>query len=233
MSLTIGTGPFGDRPAGSFGFVPPPHVVYVERFPRRVRGRVGGRTMVDSDDVLLVHESGRLPHYAFPVADVTIDAEPEPHAEGHVTVPWEDMDEWLEEDEQVEVHPRDPYHRIDTFSTARHVVVTLDGVVLAGSRGARVLFETSLPARWYLPPDDVRLDLLEPSGTVTECAYKGTATHWSARIGDAVVDDVAWTYDDVRREGEPVRGLICFYDERVDVDVDGDRRERPVTRWSR
>jgi uncharacterized protein (DUF427 family) len=205
----------------------------VEAFPRRVRGLVGGQPVVDSDDVLLVHESGRLPHYAFPARHVTLDAAPEPHAAGHVTVPWDEADEWLEEDERVEVHPGDPYHRIDTFSTARHVGVSLDGVVLADSRRARVLFETSLPPRWYLPPDDVRLDLLVASGTVTRCAYKGTATHWSARIGASVIDDVAWTYDVVRREGEPVRGLIAFYDERVGVEVDDEPRERPTTAWSR
>lgn len=235
MSLTFGTAPFGDRPGGRFNFEPPPHVVYVERFPRRVRAEVGEQVVVDSDAVVLVHEHGKLPHYAFPAGDVRIDGAPEPHADGFVTVGWDAVDAWYEEDERVEVHPRDPYHRIDTFSTSRRVTVSIDGVQLADSTRARALYETGLPVRWYLPPDDVRRDLLQPSDTLTECAYKGTARYWSARIGDAVVADVAWAYGDhaVRREGEPVRGLIAFYDEHVDVDVDGIRQDRPETKWSR
>ena len=119
-------------------------MVFVERFPGRVRGRIGDRTLVDRDAGLFVHETDELPHYAFPVADVHVDGEPEPHAPGHVTVAWEAMEEWYEEDERVEVHPRDPYHRIDTFATSRVVRVSLAGIVLAESRRARALFEMSL-----------------------------------------------------------------------------------------
>lgn len=232
MSLTVGTAPFGPHRAGRFDFEPPHRAVFVEPFPRRVRAVLGGDTVVDSDAVLLVHETGQLPHYAFPAGDVSIDAEPEVHAGGHVTVPWDGVDAWFEEDERVEVHPRDPYHRIDTFGTSRRVEVSLDGTLLAASTRARALYETSLPVRWYLPAADVRTELLSPSSTVTECAYKGTARHWHTRLGDRVVEDVAWTYDEVRREGEPVRGLIAFYNERVDLDVDGVRHERPITQWS-
>jgi len=131
------------------------------------------------------------------------------------------------------VHPRDPYHRIDTYSTSRRISVSVNGMLVAESTRAEALFETSLPTRYYLPVDDVRMELLEPSETITQCAYKGTARHWSARIDDDLVPDVAWTYDDVRREGEPVQGLIAFYNERLDLDVDGIRQERPHTRWSR
>lgn len=233
MSLMIGKGPFGRRSAGRFDFDPPDHVVYVERFPRRVRADRGGETVVDSDAVVLVHESGKLPHYAFPAGDVRLDAPPEPHADGYVTVDWGAVDAWYEEDERVEVHPRDPYHRIDTFATSRHIVVSLGGVVLAESTGARALYETSLPTRYYLPAEDVRVDLLVPSDTVTRCAYKGTARHWSARVGDETVPDVAWTYEQPRREAETVRDRIAFYDERVDVDIDGARQDRPETAWSR
>lgn len=235
MSLTIGTGPFGQHPAGRFNFEPPEHVVFVDPLRRRVRAERGDQVVVDSDDVVLVHESGKLPHYAFPIADVHVDAAPEPNADGFVTVAWDAADAWYEEDERIEVHPRDPYHRIDTLATSRRVTVSLDGVELATTTRALALHETGLPIRWYLPPDDVHLDLLEPSKTVTECAYKGTARHWSARIGDRVVEDVAWSYgeDAVRQDGEPVQGRIAFYDERVDLDVDGSRRQRPVTQWSR
>lgn len=234
MTLTIGTGPFGPHPAGRFDFDPPGHVVYVERLPRRVRGVVDGKAVVDSEDAVLVHETDNLPHYAFPAGDVFLDAEPEPHADGYVTVPWDAVDVWFEEDERIEVHPRDPYHRIDTFSTSRRVTVSIDGVVLAESTRAKALYETGLPTRWYLPREDVRLDLLEPSETATQCAYKGTAQHWSARIRDRLVADVAWGYghDVVFQEGEPVRGLVAFYNERVDLEVDGTREERPSTKRS-
>ena len=235
MSLTIGTGPFGPRPAGTWNFEPPEHAVFVEPLPRRVRAQLDGETVIDTTEAVLVHESGKLPHYAFPAGDVHIASNSEPHAEGHVTVAWDAVDAWFEEDERVEVHPRDPYHRIDTLATSRRVVVTPDGLELAQSTRAKALYETGLPIRYYLPPSDVRRELLVPSPTVTECAYKGTAVHWSARMGDHVVEDVAWSYghDVVRREGEPVRGLIAFYNERVDLDVDDGRHKRPSTQWSR
>ncbi len=204
---------------------------------------------------MLVHQSRRLPYYAFPREDVSIGGAPEPLVEGYVTVPWGDVDEWFEEDEKVSVHPRDPYHRIDTFTTSRQVRVSLDGHVLAESTGAKALFETGLPVRYYLPFRDVRLEHLVASDTVTQCAYKGTAIHWSARFGDpthsspahldpahvdpAHVDpahvDIAWTYegDDVQRDAEAVRGRICFYNERTDVEVDGLSQAQPQTPWSR
>jgi len=230
----MGRAPFGGSPAGRFNFEPPDHVVYVEAFPRRVRAERGGEVVVDSDRVVLVHESGELPHYAFPGHDVRVPATPEPHAEGYVVVGWGEVDAWFEEDERVEVHPRDPYHRIDTFSTSRVITVSVEGVTLAQSGRAKALYETGLPVRYYLPAEDVRFDLLERSETVTQCAYKGTATHWSARVDGGLVTDVAWSYqDDVWREGEPVRGLVAFYNERVDLDVDGGREERPRTKWSR
>jgi uncharacterized protein (DUF427 family) len=235
MSLTMGRGPFGHKPGGVFNFQPPDHVVFVDDFPRRVRAVKDGLTVVDSDRVKLVHQSRRLPYYAFPAADVSIDAADEPLVQGHVTIPWDAVDAWFEEDDEVFVHPRDPYHRIDTARTSRHVRVSVAGTVLADSTAAVALYETGLPVRYYLPGDDVVPGVLEPSPTVTACAYKGRATHWSARLADRVVDDVAWSYDgdDVRREAEDVRGRVCFYNERVDLDVDGARQERPWSPWSR
>lgn len=233
MTITMGTGPFGHQPAGRFNFQPPEHVVYVDDFPRRVRAVKGGATVVDSGRVKLVYETRTLPHYAFPREDVGLDATAEPHVEGYVRVPWADVDAWFEEDEEVFVHPKDPYHRIDVLATSRPIRVSLDGHVLAESTRARALYETSLPIRYYLLPEDVRTELLEPSDTLTQCAYKGEARHWSARIGDRVVPDVAWTYDDPTREVEPIRGRICFYNERVDLEVDGVAAERPETPWSR
>lgn len=222
MSLTAGRGPFGSSPSGRFNFDAPERVVYVEEFPRRVRAVIDGRTVIDSDNVVLVHESGNLPHYAFPAEAVDVDADDEPHADGYVTVAWESVDAWFEEDERVEVHPRDPYHRIDTFSTSRRVRVTLRGVTLAETTRSRALYETGLPAQFYVPSADVDVRLLEPSPTRTECPYKGTARHWSARIDGDLVEDVAWQYNiDVRREAEPVRGFFAFYDDRTRIEVDG------------
>lgn len=131
--------------------------------------------------------------------------------------------EWLEEDEPVMGHPHDPFKRIDVLRSDRHVVVSLDGTVLAESRRAMALFETWLPVRWYLPHDDVRWDLLRPSETHTVCAYKGVASYLSAE--GAAGADIAWFYPDPLHDAEPVRDLVAFWSERVQVTVDG----APVT----
>ena len=162
MSLTAGCGPFGRRRGGRFDFDAPDHVVYVEDFPHRVRAVIAGRVVIDSDDGVLVHETGALPHCAFPAERVDIDADGDPHADGYVTVPWDVVDAWFEEDERVEVHPRDPYHRIDTFSTSRRIRVTIEGVTLAETTRSRALYETGLPDRFYMPSADVDMSLLDP-----------------------------------------------------------------------
>jgi uncharacterized protein (DUF427 family) len=145
---------------------------------------------------------------------------------------WDSLDRWLEEDEEVHVHVRDPYHRVDVLPTSRHVRVSLDGQVLADSRRALAVFETSLPTRWYLPLEDVRTELLEPCDLRTRCAYKGFAEYRSVRVGDRVEHGLAWMYMDPRREAAPIAGRLCFFDERVDVEVDGEPQERPRTQWS-
>jgi uncharacterized protein (DUF427 family) len=145
---------------------------------------------------------------------------------------WEAMDAWFEEDEEVYTHPRSPYSRIDVLETSRHVRVEIDGVVLADSGHAHVLFETGLPARWYLPKVDVRMDLLEPTEKVTHCPYKGQAQYWSARIGDRLEPDVAWSYRTPLPESQKVAGMIAFYNERVDLFIDGELQERPKTVFS-
>src|SRR5947209_4395148 len=192
VSLTIGSGPFAPNTAGRLNVALPERVVYVEPFPRRVRAVLDGQTVIESDEVKLVHVSGTLPVYAFPAKDVHIESSPHPDLTGHVTVSWHDVDAWFEEDERVLVHPRDPYHRIDTFSTSRRVEVRVDDLVLATSARVRALYETSLPVRYYFPRADVRLDRLEASAKVTECAYKGAARHWSAVTDRGTVPDVAW-----------------------------------------
>jgi uncharacterized protein (DUF427 family) len=145
---------------------------------------------------------------------------------------WTAMDAWFEEDEEVIVHPRSPYTRVDILSTSRHVQVELDGVVLADSTHARVLFETGLPPRWYIPKVDVRMELLEPTDTTSRCPYKGTAEYWSARIGNRLEKDVAWSYPTALPESERIIGLVSFYNERVDIVIDGEGTGRPHTPFS-
>jgi uncharacterized protein (DUF427 family) len=140
-----------------------------------------------------------------------------------------DAFEWREEDEAVVAHPHDPFGRIDVLRSSRHIRIESDGVLLAASTRPMMLFETLLPVRFYLPHDDVVV-ALEPSDTVTYCAYKGRASYFSVPDGPR---DVAWTYREPLHDAEPVRDLICFFDEHLDVVVDGERRERPVTPWSR
>lgn len=148
------------------------------------------------------------------------------------TFTWDGRLTWLEEAFEVHVHARDPSKRVDVVPSERHVRVELDGVTLADSRRPHALFEDPLPPRWYLPPEDVDMARLEASDAVSRCPYKGTARYWSARVGDALHRDVAWSYPDPIPECPRVRGLIAFFDERVDLVIDGERRERPVTPWS-
>ena len=152
---------------------------------------------------------------------------------GHAAFYWGKLDEWWVEDEQVFGHPRDPYHRIDTYPTTRRVRISIDGEVVAESTRAVALFESGLPPRFYLPAEDVRMGLLEPSETKTRCAYKGVASYWHVRAGDTLHDDLAWTYPEPDRDGQAIRDLVCFFNERVDLEVDGEAQERPRTQWSR
>ena len=145
---------------------------------------------------------------------------------------WAAMDAWFEEDEEVYVHPRDPYKRVDVLSSSRHVEVEVNGVKVADSRQPRLLFETGLPTRYYLPLVDVRQDLLRPSSTVTRCPYKGTAAYWSVEAGGEVAEDVVWTYRAPVLESIKIAGLACFYNERVAISVDGVPQERPRSPFS-
>jgi uncharacterized protein (DUF427 family) len=273
MSLMLGTGPFGQKPAGAFNREMPERrgLILFEDSPRRIRGVFEGETVVDSRRVKLLHEYAHLPIYYFPREDVRMDLlEPTDHhtrcpykgeasywsvrvggrvAEnavwgypeplddapplaGYVAFYWNKVDSWYEEDEEAIVHPRDPYHRVDVLPTSRHVVVRIGDEVVAESTRPTAIYETGLPPRWYLPEEDVRTDLLEPSDTRTGCAYKGFATYWSARVGDTLEEDVVWTYREPRRGMEPITDLLAFFNERVELEVDGEVQERPETQWS-
>ncbi len=143
----------------------------------------------------------------------------------HVRLHWHAMDAWFEEDEEVYTHPRDPYVRVDVLTSSRHVRVVVDGVKVADTRSPRLLFETNLPVRYYLPKVDVRLDLLEPSDKVTHCPYKGQAEYWSVRVNGELVEDLAWSYRTPLRESEPIAGYLAFPQDRAEVYVDGVRDE--------
>ena len=134
---------------------------------------------------------------------------------------WGAMDAWFEEDEQVYTHARDPHHRIDILRSSRHVEVIVNGEVVADSGRPTLLFETGLPTRYYLPLTDVRTDLLRPSTTSTGCPYKGTAAYWSLEVHGERFDDTVWTYPAPLPESAAIAGLASFYNERVDIRVDG------------
>ena len=145
---------------------------------------------------------------------------------------WSAMDHWLEEEVEVFVHPRSPYTRVDVLPSTRRVEVGIAGTVVADSVRPSILYETGLPPRYYLPVDDVRTDLLTPTDTSTACPYKGEARYWSVTVDGVTYPDIAWGYDDPLPESELVRGRICFYNEKVDMEIDGEPLARPTTKFS-
>jgi uncharacterized protein (DUF427 family) len=197
--------------------------------PKRVRAVLDGRVVVDSRSARLVWRKGP-PHYAFPEADVDRAVAPDgvirvdPELPGFLVVRWSAIDMWLEEDEPIFVHPRDPYHRVDVLDSSRHVRLQVGDVVVAESHRPRIVFETGLPPRFYLPPTDIRLDLLKRTPTTTQCPYKGTANYWSVTAGGVTVEDAVWTYEVARPEVAKIAGMMCFYDEKVLSIVDGERQ---------
>ncbi|MFC0037299.1 DUF427 domain-containing protein [Actinomadura rayongensis] len=214
--------------------------VRFERSAKRVRAYLGGNLVADTTSPVLVWENGYFPIYYVPAEDVRAeldgatvragDAEA-PDAAQHGTGELDGLVrlkasafDWFEEDEQVFSHPRDPYHRVDVLPSSRHVRIEVDGVTIAESSSPTLLFETNLPVRYYLPKTHVRMDLLEPTATVTTCPYKGTAEYWSVRVGDTTHEDIVWGYAAPLPESTRVQGLVAFYDEKVDVYVDGVRQ---------
>jgi uncharacterized protein (DUF427 family) len=155
-----------------------------------------------------------------------------PLLEGLIAFYWSRMDKWIEEDEEVFGHPRDPYHRIDVLRSDRIVRISLDGELLAESNRAHALFESNLPARWYVPLEDVVAEL-EPSDKITHCPYKGRASYYSVRLGNgSLAEDLVWYYADPLMDAYRIKGLVCFFNERVDQSLDGVAEERPATPWS-
>jgi uncharacterized protein (DUF427 family) len=245
-------------------------VDHIEPVPRRVRGTIGGRVVLDTTRALYVWELPYFPQYYVPLADVddgllVDEHHPQqlhhgtarlagvrlgdverpsaariygddalPGLGGTVHFEWDALDAWFEEDEQIFVHPRSPYTRVDALRSSRTVRVELEGEVLAESSSPVLVFETGLPTRFYLDRVHVDFTHLVPSDTVTACPYKGRTTgYWSVSVESGVHPDLAWSYDFPTRELLSIAGLIAFYDEHVDVVVDGQPRERPSTHFSK
>lgn len=237
-------------------------VEHVEPTPRRIRVRLGSRLVADSSRALLMLRIGPkgMPTYFVPREDIvagalvdeatdvdgqstwTVHAGPDrvlgaawtdahPDLAGYVTFSWRQLD-WYEEDEQVRVHARSPYGRVDTLRSSRQVEIRVGGVTVARSIRPLLLFETHLPTRYYLPFADVRTEHLEAGDTVTECPYKGVARYWSVRAGGVLVPDAAWSYPDPIPEIPKIRDLVCFFTERVDLLLDGIPQPRTVSPWS-
>jgi uncharacterized protein (DUF427 family) len=156
-----------------------------------------------------------------------------PGLAGMARIDWAALDAWYEEDEQVFVHPRDPYSRVDAIRSTRTIRVELDSVVLAESSSPVLVFETGLPTRYYLNRTELNLAHLVASDTQTECPYKGvTSGYWSVVVGGVTHPDLAWAYDFPTRQLLPIAGLVAFYNEKLDIFVDGELQARPVTHFS-
>ncbi len=233
----------------------------IEPSPRWVRAQVGGEWVVDSKRPLLVWESDKYPTYFFPQEDVQMGLlsqasqtssrtfwhlnvngvqveragygyQNQPELEGYVTLKWQTMDHWFEEEEEVFVHARDPYKRIDVMPSSRHIKIVLDGVTIAESKRPFLLFETNLPVRYYIPAADVSMHYLTASDSQTSCPYKGDASYYSVKVGEKVYKDLVWHYPEPIAECPKIKDLLCFYNEKVDVVVDGVLQERPLSFWS-
>ena len=222
MSLTMGRGPLSVDPAGRFEPALPSGVVYVEPFLRRVRARIGERTVIDSERVLLVHRMGQPPRYAFPAEAVSseVASTPEPAAAGYLSVKWDAVASWYEEDEQVFGHARNPYHRIDCVRSQRQLKARTRGIVLVDTRDVVSLFETASAPRLYVEKRHVRMEHLVASATTSYCPYKGYASYWSAQVQGELVPDIAWSYEDPTPESRRIAGLLSFYPERAEVEQD-------------
>lgn len=233
------------------GSLPEP-LRYWEPWPRRMRAIVSGETVLDSRRGVYFYETGAFPVHYFPLEDVRQDllvavgtdrwglrvgdrlvedgitASPRDAGgaellPGYVTLDYPAMDRWFEEDDPIYAHPRDPYHRVDVRASSRHVVVRSNREVVAETDRPKLLFETAVPVRYYLPFADVNLALLAISETLSECPYKGDGQHWHLTVGEQTVEDAAWSLPHPLPEGMAAAEHICFYPNKVEIKVDGER----------
>lgn len=250
----------------------PEYKIVIESSPRRVRVVFNGETVADSSCMKMMHETGHLPVYYFPVDNVRKDLlektdhtthcphkgdasywrvkvgdriaenamwsyenpiDSLPELNGLLAFYWRKMDHWYEEDEEIFVHARDPYKRVDTTPSSRYVQVRLGGEIVADTRNANFLFETGLPTRYYIPKEDVRTELLTPSEMKTACPYKGTAHYFSVTVAGELFENILWTYPEPVLECPKIKNLLCFFNEKVDsITVDSQEIPNQKTPWS-
>ena len=206
-------------------------------FPRAdVRMDLLERTDEVSESAL----KGRTVHWRLRIGDHVVEdaaishsepPEDAPALEDYIAPRWAAMDEWLEEDDVAVGHVRDPYHRVDVLPSSRHVIVRIGDEVLAESRRARVIYETGLPPRWYVPVEDVVAEL-RPTELETVCAYKGFANYWAVRAGDDAHVNLAWTYREPLHDAAAVADHVAFFNERVEIQIDGEVEPPVRTPWS-
>jgi uncharacterized protein (DUF427 family) len=212
-------------------------VGHTEPVPRRIRAKLGSRWVVDTSDALYLWEFPPYPQYLIPERDAELSElegveRPGEH-EGYVRIDWGAVDAWFEEDEEVFVHPRNPFARCDALRSTRSVRVELDGVCLAETNSPVMVFETGLPPRTYFDRTNVNFEHLRPTDTVTECPYKGrTTAYWTAETPSGSYEDLAWSYEFPVSQLLPIAGLVAFFDERVDTFVNGEPQERPKSPFS-
>ncbi len=226
MSLVAGHGPLSSDRAGWFSPPVSADLVYIEPHPRRVQAFRSGRPVIDTERALMVHRRGHPLSYAFPAETVgDLPTEPVPEAPGFVRVAWDSVDDWFEEGRKLVQYPPNPYHRVDCRPTKRRLRVLVADTVLVDTDDSVIVFETALEPRLYVDPALVHTDLLRRTNTTSYCNYKGVATYWAAEIGDTVVEDVAWSYDDPLPESLAIQGFLSFDATRADVVA-----ELPLTR---
>jgi uncharacterized protein (DUF427 family) len=151
----------------------------------------------------------------------------------YVAFYWSKMDRWFEEDEEIFVHPRDPYKRVDVIASRRRVEVVVGGEMVAASAEALFLFETGLPVRYYLPRKDIKDGVLQPSENQSRCPYKGIASYHRVVVNGTDHGDLAWFYPDPIAEAVRIKDHVAFYSEKVDaILLDGIAVPRPQTQWS-
>ncbi|TFK60985.1 DUF427-domain-containing protein [Pluteus cervinus] len=234
---------------------------HIEDSPKHIRVLLGGKYVIDTKQAKLVWEHTYYPVYFFrqtdiekeyldfksdvgdsAVYDVVVGQKRAKEAAksysmgqlaGLIKLDFGAMDSWFEEDEEIFIHPKDPYKRVDVAQSSRHVRVEVSGVEVANTRAPRFLYETGLPVRTYIPKTDCRLDLLVTSDLKTGCPYKGFAQYYHVQVSPGKkVDNIVWWYDAPNLECAGIRGYVAFYDEKVDVWVDGQKQERPKSKWS-
>ncbi|KAF8632381.1 hypothetical protein AX15_001891 [Amanita polypyramis BW_CC] len=234
-----------------------PPTPYVEGYPRRVRAYFGGKCLIDTRSGKLGWQTKYYPNYFFnadelpkenvklveqskekDIYDVEVNGKKAERSltlfheggfRGLFTITQRTMDHWFEEDAEVFVHPKDPYKRVDVLQSSQHVRIEINGVEVANTRRPRFLYETMLPNRTYIPKLDFRIDLLEASDLTTRCPYKGTANYYHVVLpSQEKIENVIWWYKTPLPESVDIKGSLAFYDERVDVWIDGKLQPRPV-----